>query len=191
MALTFIHTRDHFLDDNSVNKFSVQLGYGAAKSFTSGFQTFAATNGTFILPDEPGSWRFRLTEHFVVQPSGHFSICPALVYQYTDYRGARGRQHWLSAGARPIIHFNKYFSLALEGGVDYVDDSALRTRDYLYKLTVAPQVSLGNLFFSRPVIRVYATHAGWGNRFKGGVGGNDYANRTDGWTFGVQMETWW
>lgn len=191
VALTLIDTWDHFLDENSINKFSLQLGYGAAKSFTSGFETVTATNGTFIIPDDPGSWRVRLTESMVVQPDEHFSIGPALVYQYTDYRGVLGRRHWLSAGVRPILHFNKYISLALEGGVDYVDDSALRTRDYLYKLTVAPQVSLGNLFFSRPAIRGYVTYAGWGNNFRGKVGGPDYLDRTEGWAFGIQMETWW
>src|SRR2546423_8986003 len=29
VALTFIHTRDRFIDENGINKFSVQLGYGA------------------------------------------------------------------------------------------------------------------------------------------------------------------
>src|SRR5947207_9663672 len=52
VALTFIHTRDRFIDENGINKFSVQLGYGAAKGFISGFETYAATNGTFIVPDE-------------------------------------------------------------------------------------------------------------------------------------------
>ena len=75
--------------------------------------------------------------------------------------------------------------------VDRVDDSALATHDYLYKLTVAPQMSLGNLFFSRPVIRAYVTYAGWGEGFKGRIGGIDYAQRTSGWAFGMQMETWW
>ena len=191
LALTLIHTADRFLDENSVNKIAIQIGYGAAKSFTSGFETFSATNGTFILPDDPRAWRFRFTEHLVVQPNEHFSIGPAVVYQYTDYRGSLGRSQWLSGGVRPIIHFNKHLSLAFEAGVDYVDDSGQSTRDQLYKLTVAPQVSLGNLFFSRPVIRAYVTYSGWGDQFRGRVGGLDYASRTHGWSWGMQMESWW
>ncbi|MDB6032017.1 MAG: hypothetical protein JWM16_2355, partial [Verrucomicrobiales bacterium] len=119
-ALTFIHTHEKFIDENGFNKFSLQLGFGAAKTFTSGFETLATAAGNFIDADDPHSWRFRATEQFVVQPSEHFSIGPAFVYQYTDYRDFLGQRHWLSSGVRPIIHFTKHFSLAFEGGVDYV-----------------------------------------------------------------------
>ena len=90
---------------------------------------------------------------------------PAFVYQFTDYHDGRAQQQWLSFGVRPVVHFNKYISLALEGGVDYVDDSATGVHDYLYKVTLAPQVSLGGRFMSRPVLRLYVTYAGWGNGF--------------------------
>jgi len=191
VAVTVIHTRDHFLNEDGVNKLSVQYGTAAAKTFTSGYETVTATNGTFIVPDEPGSWRFRVTESFVAQPVEHFSISPALVYQYTDSHNAQGIVQWFSAGARPIYHFNDFFSLAFEGGVDYVDDSGQNRNGTLYKLTLAPQVSLGGKFFSRPVLRAYVTYAGWSEGFKGAVGGNDYVDQTHGWTWGAQMEAWW
>jgi len=81
--------------------------------------------------------------------------------------------------------------LAFEGGVDWVKNTGAGTSDYLYKLTLAPQVSLGNRFFSRPVLRAFITYANWGDDFKGRVGGNDYANDNKGMTYGVQMEAWW
>jgi maltoporin len=52
-------------------------------------------------------------------------------------------------------------------------------------------VSLGNRFMSRPVIRAFVTYAHWGNQFIGQIGGNDYAQETQGLTYGVQMEAWW
>jgi maltoporin len=58
-------------------------------------------------------------------------------------------------------------------------------------MTVAPQVSLGDRFFSRPVIRAFLTYATWSENFRGEVGGNDYASNTSGWTWGIQMESWW
>jgi maltoporin len=174
-----------------VNKFSLQFGTGAAKTFTSGYETVALTNGTFIVPDDRSSWRFRATESFVTQPWAHLSISPALVYQYTDYHNAQDTVQWFSAGVRPVYHFDKHFSLAFEGGADYGDDSGLKQSGTLYKFTLAPQVSLGDRFFSRPVIRVYATYATWSEDFKGQVGGPDYANSTSGWTWGMQMESWW
>jgi maltoporin len=61
----------------------------------------------------------------------------------------------------------------------------------LYKLTLAPQVSLGGQFMSRPVIRGYLTYARWGDDFVGQVGGADYSNEEAGLSYGVQMEAWW
>lgn len=191
-ALNFVHTRDHFLSQNGFNMFSLQFGTGAAKTFNSGFETIQATNGSYyIIPDERDSWRFRVTEQFVARLSPHFSLGPVLVYQYTDYNDLQGQRHWFSAGLRPVYHFNRYVSLAFEGGVDYVDDSATDQSGSLWKLTVAPQVSLGGNFMSRPVIRAFVTYAGWSDDFRGEVGGLDYANETHGWTWGVQMESWW
>ena len=191
VALTFIHTHEKFLTDDGFNKFSLQIGNGAAKTFTSGYETATTTNGTYIIPDEPGSWRFRATESFVAQPWENFSISPAVVYQYTDYNNSQGDRQWISAGVRPIYHFNKFFSLAFEPGVDHVDDSGIHQSGTLWKFSLAPQVSLGDQFFSRPVIRAYVTYATWTKSYEGYVGGNDFANETSGWTWGMQMETWW
>lgn len=191
IALTFLHTSDRVLSLDGVNKFSLQAGWGAAKTFTAGFETFTLTNGVFIRPDERDSWRFRVTEHFTADVTEHFSIGPALVYQFTDYGDAGGIVHWASAGVRPIYHFNKYLSLALEGGVDWVENDDAGSSDFLYKLTLAPQVSLGGRFMSRPVLRAFVTYAHWGDDFVGQVGGNDYVSENDGFTFGVQMEAWW
>jgi maltoporin len=191
VAVTVLHTHEHFLSEDGVNKFSLQFGTAAAKTFTSGYETTTFTNRTFIVPDDPGSWRFRATESFVAQPWPKLSISPALVYQYTDYHNAQGTLQWFSAGVRPIYHFNNYFGLAFEAGADHVEDTGIDPSGTLYKFTLSPQVSLGNKFFSRPVIRAFLTYATWTDSFKGQVGGNDYANDTDGWTWGIQMESWW
>lgn len=191
VAFTFLHTRERFLCEDGVNKFSLQFGTGAAKTFTSGFEQVTLTNGVFIQPDARDSWRFRATESFIANLSDHFSLSPALVYQLTDNGDRGGRIDWLSAGLRPIAHFNKFFSLAFEGGVDWVRDDVANTSGNLYKFTIAPQVSLGGRFMSRPVLRVFATYAIWSDDFVGKVGGNDYLTQNDGMTYGVQMEVWW
>jgi maltoporin len=190
-AVTFIHSYEHFLSEDGVNKLSLQFGTGAAKTFTSGYETTTLTNGTYIISDEPGSWRFRATESFVADINSHFSISPAIIYQYTDYRNLLGDVQWLSGGVRPVYHFNDHFDVAFEGGVDHVDDSGSGPSGTLYKLTFAPEVSLGNKFFSRPILRAYVTYAAWTDGFKGSVGGNDYMDATAGWVWGMQMETWW
>jgi maltoporin len=193
VAFTFLHLRDGMISEDGQNRFSLQYGTGAAKTFTSGFETFSlpGTPGIFIRPDHRDSWRFRATESFTANVSDSFSIGPAFVYQLTDYKDGTGRVHWTSGGLRPIWHFNKYVSLAGEAGVDWVNNETAKTSDYLYKVTLAPQVSLGNRFMSRPVLRAFVTYAHWGNDFVGQVGGNDYATKNDGLTYGVQMEVWW
>jgi maltoporin len=191
VAFTFLHTREAMLSPDGINKFSLQFGTGAAKTFTSGFETFSLNNGIYIRPEPDDSWRFRATEHFTANVSDHFSIGPALLYQITDYREVGGQVQWASTGVRPIWHFNRYISLAGEAGIDWVKEDLGNNSSYLYKLTIAPQVSLGNRFMSRPVIRGFVTYAHWGNEFVGHVGGNDYQNLNEGLTYGVQMEAWW
>jgi maltoporin len=191
VAFTFLHTHEHFISEDGVNKFSLQYGRGAAKTFTSGFETFTQGNGVFIRPDASDSWRFRVTDSFTANVNDHFSIGPALVYQLTDYGASGGQVQWASAGVRPIFHFNPHVSLAFEGGVDWVKDDDARTSGSLYKLTLAPQISLGGRFMSRPVFRGFVTYAHWSDDFVGRVGGHDYLMENEGLTYGVQMEAWW
>ena len=60
---------------------------------------------------------------------------------------------WASIGVRPIYHFNDRFSIALEAGVDWAKSDPLGTDGHLWKITLAPQISRGGKFFSRPVLR--------------------------------------
>jgi maltoporin len=190
-AFTFIHEATPFLESKGFNFLCLQVGSGPAKTFTSGFETFGFNGNTYIRPDPNNSWRCRFSEHFVVQPGPHFSVGPALVFQHTDFGNASGTQDWSSTGVRPIWEINTYFSLAFEGGVDWVNNSLQDTSGNLWKLSFAPQVSLANQFFSRPVLRLFITYARWSNAFVGQVGGLDYQNLNDGFTYGLQMETWW
>ena len=190
-SVTFIHTAEKWLGENNLNKFYLQYGHGPAKTFTSGFETYSVNGGIFIRPDAPGSYRFRVADNVIFETGSHFSISPVVLYQATNYKQYGGMQHWFSAGVRPQAHFNEYVSLAFEPFVDWTDNQDTKISDYLFKMTFAPQVSLGNHFMSRPAIRGFVTYAKWGNGFKGQVGGLDYANSTQGWTWGVQMESWW
>lgn len=191
LALSLVRTDQGFLDPNSLHILSAQFGTGPAKTFTSGFETFSDAAGTYIRPDSNDSWRFRATDQVVVKPLDNFSIGSALVYQYSDFADHAPPQDWVSGGVRPIWQINDVFSLALEGGVDWVSDSATGHGGTLGKLTLAPQVALGSEFLSRPVLRAFLTYASWSDGLQGEVGGVSYAGRNSGWTWGVQMESWW
>ena len=191
VSFTFIHIAQKWLGENNLNKFYIQYGRGPAKTFTSSFETFTTSAGTFIRPDASDSYRFRVAENMIFETGKHFSISPVLLYQDTDYKQFGGQQYWFSAGARPQVYFNNYVNLAFEPFVDWVDDKSTNSSDYLFKMTFAPQISLGNHFMSRPAIRAFLTYAHWGNGFVGRVGGPDYATSNEGLTWGVQMESWW
>ena len=190
-ALSLVRTDEGFLDSRSLHKTSVQLGSGPAKTFSSSFETFSNAAGTYIRPDPRDSWRFRFTDQLVVQPHERLSLGSALVYQFTDFGDGVSGQHWLSGGLRPVWHFNDVFSIALEGGVDWASDIPGGDGGTLGKITLAPQVSLGDGFFSSPVLRGCVTNAAWDDDLRGAVGGPDYATETSGFTWGVQMESWW
>lgn len=190
-SVSLVRTKEDFCDMESLHKTSLQFGMGPAKTFSTGFENFTTPLGTFIRPDPEESWRGRITDQWVLKPWEHFSIGSALVYQYTEFGDNAPYQHWASAGIRPIWHINDVFSVAFEPGVDWVSGTASGHSGMLGKFTIAPQVSLGDEFFSRPVLRAFLTYAAWADNLEGAVGGADYAMDTEGWSWGVQMESWW
>lgn len=190
-ALSLVRTDKEFLDPNSLHKLSLQVGNGPAKTFTSGFDTFTDATGTYIRPDPEESWRFRATDQIVVKPIEEFAIGSSLVYQYTDFGDYAPDQQWVSAGVRPVWYVTDNFSVAFESGMDWVSETQTGDGGTLGKLTLAPQLSLGNQFFSRPVLRAFVTYAAWNDGLQGEIGGPDYTDRSSGWSWGVQMESWW
>jgi maltoporin len=165
------------------NELSLQYGQGASYNFASTLDSSG--------PDLDDAWRFRATDHITIQPSEHFSMQLVGLYEDTDFGGPNSRNRWASAGVRPIYHFNDRFSIALETGVDWTKSDALGTEGTLWKITLAPQISRGGRFFSRPVIRPFITWGMWSDDFKGHIGGNAYDRATDGLSYGIQAEAWW
>lgn len=191
LALALVRTRTGFADPDSIHKTSLQVGSGPAKTFTAGFETLSDASGTYIRPDPEESWRLRLTDQWVVKPLSCLAIGASGVYQFTDFGPGDPEQHWLSAGVRPIYYFNDWASLALEAGIDWLSRAPNGEPGALGKITLAPQISWGDEFFSRPVLRAFVTYAQWNDDQIGQIGGIDYLGADDGFSWGVQMETWW
>ena len=158
------------------HSFAIQYGNGAASNF-----------GTSI--DDPTPYLYKsaqllVTEQVVFQPNDQFAIMPIAIYQRTkDGNPQDGWNQWASFGARPVIFFTRYLSLAVEGGFDYTDSGNGQYSGWLRKFTLAPQLGAGRKFFSRPVLRVFVTYANWSDGLRGFVGGTPYVNRTNGLTY--------
>lgn len=115
---------------------------------------------------------------------------------------------------RPVYHFTENFGLAVEAGTVRVsgynlnyDNNPNKTTNYLNKLTISPQLSMGSGFYARPVLRAFVSYMNW-NRDVTPYGvetgasacsGRDcsvsvpatFANVSSAVTYGVQMEAWW
>jgi maltoporin len=165
------------------NWLSVQYGTGVASNFSSSIDDPT----TFL----KSSRRFRVAEHFLVQPNDRFAIMPIVVYQRTkNGNPGDGWNDWVSLGARPQVFFTKYLSLAFESGFDHTHGANGQYDGWLRKFTIAPQIGAGRQFFSRPVLRLFATYANWSDGLQGLVGGIPFRDRTHGMSYGVQAETW-
>jgi maltoporin len=165
------------------NWFSIQYGKGAASNFSASFDA----PSTFL----ENAKKFRITEHFLVQPNDKFAIMPVVVYQRTKSGDSKdGWGQWISLGARPQVFFTEYLSLAFEAGFDRTRSGDGQYEGWLRKFTLAPQIGAGRKFFSRPSLRLFATYANWSDSLRGFVGGVPFRDRTHGWTYGIQGETW-
>ena len=166
------------------NWLSVQYGRGIASNFSS-----AIADPT---PYAQDSERFRVIDHAVIQPNQYFAIAPLVLYQSTrSGEPHRGWNKWVSLGARPQVFLSELFSVAFEAGFDYTRNSSGSVAGWLQKYTLAPQLGAGRKFFSRPVLRVFGTYAHWSDGLRGSVGGVPFADRTGGFTYGLQAEAWW
>jgi maltoporin len=171
------------------NKASVQYGMGPGSIFN-----------TYIGPLNSDTYQIRVTDQLQIQPSDKISMMAAGVFEIFDNGQGDFNRTWISAGLRPVYHMTKYMSLASELSFDYIsidtnDDGDADLSGPLMKFTVAPQISAGNSFWSRPVVRAFVTAAYWGEDLIGSVGENYYGDPANdaqfGMSFGVQAEAWW
>ncbi len=176
------HTREEWL--GGYNRISLQYGIGNAANFSTSID-----EPTVYLPN---AHTFRLTDSAVIQPNNKFAIQPVFIYQsQTNGNPADGTNTWISFGARPVWFFTDHVSLAFEAGFDHTSNGVGLYDGWLRKFTIAPQIGAGRKFFSRPVLRAFITYANWSQGLEGFVGGPAFKNKTSGWNFGVQGETWW
>ncbi|MEO7032487.1 MAG: carbohydrate porin [Polyangiaceae bacterium] len=174
------------------NKLALQYGKGGG----TGFGTLAR----FYYPDfslyhDPAETRFRLVDVLTVQPLDSLGGQAAFVYQHDDQGNASSKTTWMSAGARVAYAFTEHAKLIGEVGYDHVTKSNGSDPQMLTKLTIAPAITAGKGFNSRPELRLFYTWAMWNEAARGATvdSGRIYTttNKLSGATFGLQGETWW
>jgi len=175
------------------NKLVFQYGKGGGTGF--------GTLSRFYYPDfslrwDPKESRLRALDVLTIQPTEWFGTQVALVYQRDDMgTGDSGAvTNWYSAGTRMSFAFTEHAKLLGEVGYDLVKKSNGALPQYLTKFTVAPAITAGRPFMTRPEIRIFYTWAMWSEAARGATvdSGRVYTT-TDllsGSTFGLQAETW-
>ncbi|MNT43266.1 Maltoporin precursor [compost metagenome] len=155
----------------------------------------AANTGGFSLGASKDDKVVRLTEQIMIQPKGAWSGMGTFVYEDKETAGVSSK--WTSIGARPIYHFTDNYSLAVELGHDIVKPEGGESRN-LTKLTFAPQLSAGNSFWSRPVLRAFYTYAKWNKAAQSAAAAETalsstgvFGGKTNGSSVGFQVESWW
>lgn len=155
------------------------------------YKSGAATNGTVVLGgagyDDMSSFEFNNNLH--IEPSENYSLQAAFIAKVDEASG--GNVTWVSVGVRPVMYMTDHVSVAVELGLDTLDNEVTNLDGMLTKATVALQLSKGRGYYNRPVLRGFLTLANWDDDFQGAVGGTAYVNDTSGWTLGVQAEAWW
>jgi len=142
--------------------------------------------------------RWEINNNFLYEPESNFAVHWTLIYRREESGviGAEGDElDWLSSGIRPIYYLSDNLNVAFEYGFDQVENKRTSIDGSLHKGTVAMQFAFKRGYYTRPVLRLFATYAKWSDEFRGLVGtseGNDsYANSTSGWNLGLQLEAWW
>jgi maltoporin len=93
------------------------------------------------------------------------------------------------------VAFTEHFKLLGEAGYDRVVKSNGAAPQFLTKLTVAPAITTGKGFLTRPELRLFYTWALWNDAARTASidSGMLYTSTLflSGSTFGMQAETWW
>jgi len=183
-SVTAEHDQDGFLGGE--NRFVVQYGEGPGIGLG---QTGELTAGS-------DTRSFRVLESPMWQITPNFGGALLALMQKTKAPDNQSST-WYSFGVRPSYAFSEHFKLVMEFGHDQIrpDDGGTRKLD---KFTLAPTLSLGRAFMSRPELRLYYTYARWNRAAQTAAeaetalaANGPYGSQLHGANAGIQLETWW
>ena len=131
--------------------------------------------------------RWRFINHTTLDINEKWAFHSSLNYERLTAR-SQTREQWMGVSLRPIYRVTKEFHLVSEAGSSIVQNNGAKR---LSRLTFAPQLSINENIWGRPVLRAFYTHSFWNQKNKTNVAQNapTYANKTDGGALGVQMES--
>jgi maltoporin len=206
MAVSLVHNQNDFLTPGLKHALFLQAANGHA-GLNGQFYGLDRAGGTSLIAGaggvvtsvtnpptpNPGHKAWRVVDSLNWQ-SGRFGGQTIVAYEHAKADGGPSDglvTKDISVGGRVSYAFTDHLKLLAEAGTTSRAIDGQPTQR-LHKLTIAPALSLGPTFFSRPELRLYATRVKWNdaaaaaNAASFGAGG-----RTSSTLFGVQLEAWW
>ena len=178
-SLMLQHTQGNLL--GGFNKLALVLGKDAGAGFT-WVPTYAGgDNGN------KGNSSWAVTEQFMFDLKGT-NWSGMVTAGAGEIDASWGKPSYWNLVVRPQYNFTKNFSIAAELG--HVQGKNGDSKPTLTKFTIAPQLTLSEGFWARPVVRAFVTHARW-SKDAGTQANGVFGSATSGTTFGVQAEAWW
>ncbi len=173
------------------NTFGVQYGVGPGTGVGGPCCDRIGSSGSTLLGSDVT--RVRIFDSLWIQPTPNFGM-EMIALTQRDKSDLGGSSTWSSLGVRPVYALTRHFKLALEVGTDRVTRDNGPTQR-LTKITFAPTLAVGPELFSRPELRAFVTYGKWNDAARDAVNSNNnsgpvYGTRTNGTSFGVQLETW-
>jgi len=185
---TLLHHQDKVLGGG--NTVGLQYGVGPGTGIGICCDRMGASGSTALGSDVK---RLRVFDNLWIQPTPQFSAEMVALWQ-RDKSNAGGSTTWTTLGVRPVYAFSNHLKLQAELGTDRVtvpNGPALR----LTKLTIAPTITAGMGYWSRPELRAFVTYGKWNDAATASVNaaneaGAVFGSKTSGTSFGVQLEAW-
>jgi maltoporin len=173
---------DYDINGKGFNHFSVMFGQG----LMNGFNLYGESLNTFGSV-QTREKRLRAINHTTYNVNEKWAFHFAVEYD-RHLKGSNIADQWLSAGIRPVYRVTQTFHLVTEVGHSIVQNVGER---HLTRLTIAPQLSINENIWGRPVLRAFYTHSIWNDKNMAKVAevAPTYANKTNGGSFGLQMES--
>jgi maltoporin len=168
--------------DNGFNHTALMFGQGVMNEFNLyGDSTVTGFN------THKDKQRYRFINHTTYNLSTKWAYHLAASIESQQIKGETGSQ-WYSLGVRPLYRVTDTFHLTAEVGHSVVNDSKDRQ---LTRVTFAPQLSVSENIWGRPVLRAFYTHSFWNTANRSQVAGQapTFASTNSGGAYGFQMES--
>lgn len=173
---------DFDLNGKGFNHFAAMYGQGVMNNFNLYGDTLITAGNT-----QDKQKRLRFINHTTFDINEKWAFHMSLGHErFIDQD--KTKEQWTSLGVRPLYRVTKNFHLVTEAGSSIVQNGGTRR---LTRLTFAPQLSVNENIWGRPVLRAFYTHSFWNKANSSNVAQNapTYANKTAGGSYGLQMET--